>query len=515
MAMDPTSVSMPGSLLHIERLPQPVPSHVCLRCEVCCRFPEVDSFLRPYFTGEEISQAIAGGVDADAFPDLDGSQVRVVPNPMGEGYLCPAFDPTTSKCRIYETRPLDCRIYPLAVMWSADHNQVVLGWDTKCPFMLDRGGAGLVEAGHPDSIEAHAERVADILEEEPVLSTYRDHPCLIGRYQDDVVVVRTLPRLTAILVAPPAPAVPSADAGEVRRLTPNDYARFQEALAPMETSLAAYSLAPHLVWRELFTYSWMEWDQHLCVFAEYADGVFMPLPPLGPGPLREPLARAWTYMRQRNRGSDVSRVENVPEEWKLQWESWGYRLRPKDPDYLYDARSLAELRGDPYKSHRAACNRFARTHHPRYVPFEARDREPSLDLYRRWAIQKNTRHVDPVASFMLADSLGAHREAMDSLEALGLMGRVVWVDQALVAYTFGYFRSPSLFCVLLEVADRSLSGLASWIFRETCREAHERGAVFINTLDDSGLETLARSKRSYHPVRMIANYIATESEHFD
>ena len=231
---------MPGSLLRIERLPQPVPSHVCLRCEVCCRFPEVDSFLRPYFTGEEISQAIAGGVDADAFPDLDGSQVRVVPNPMGEGYLCPAFDPTTSKCRIYETRPLDCRIYPLAVMWSADHNQVVLGWDTKCPFMLDRGGAGLVEADHPDSIEAHAERVADILEEEPVLSTYRDHPSLIGRYQDDVVVVRTLPRLTAILVAPPAPAVPSAGAGEVRRLTPNDYARFQEALAPMEASLAAY-----------------------------------------------------------------------------------------------------------------------------------------------------------------------------------------------------------------------------------------------------------------------------------
>jgi hypothetical protein len=379
---------------------------------------------------------------------------------------------------------------------------------------LDRGGAGLLEAGHPDSVEAHAERVAGMIEEDQVLSTYRDHPSLIGRYQDDVVVVRVLARLTAALPAPHAPTVSSSSSSEIRRLTADDYARFQSALASMETSLGAYSLAPHLIWRDLFTYSWVEWDQHLCLFAEYPDGVFMPLPPLGPGALRQPLARAWDYMREKNRASGVSRVENVPEEWKLQWETWGYRLRPKDPDYLYDARRLAELRGDPYKSHRASCNRFTRTHRPRYVPYQARDREPSLDLYRRWAIQKNIRPADPVASFMLDDSLGAHREAMQSIEALGLMGRVVWVNQALVAYTFGYFRSPSLFCVLLEVADRSLSGLASWVFRETCREAYRRGAIFINTLDDSGLESLASSKRSYHPV-LVGNYIATEAEHFD
>ena len=142
---------------------QLVPSRVCLQCDVCCRFPEAGSFLRPYFTAEEIQRAVARGINPAHFPDPNGSQVSVVPNPSGEGYLCPAFDPATSHCRIYDDRPLDCQIYPLAVMWgapamtgdrqsaigdrpdssplpiahsplpaaSAEKPQVVLGWDTK------------------------------------------------------------------------------------------------------------------------------------------------------------------------------------------------------------------------------------------------------------------------------------------------------------------------------------------------------------------------------------------------
>jgi uncharacterized protein len=63
--------------------------------------------------------------------------------------------------------------------------------------------------------------------------------------------------------------------------------------------------------------------------------------------------------------------------------------------------------------------------------------------------------------------------------------------------------------VLLEIADRSIPGLASYLFREFCREAYERGAILINTMDDSGLETLRQSKQAYHPLRTVNSYIAT------
>ena len=118
--------------------PQIVPSHVCLSCEVCCRFPEPNSSFRPFFTELEIQKAITLGIDATYFSNITGSQVKGIPNPYGEGYLCPAFDPETSHCRIYDVRPLDCQIYPFVLMWDQDRQTVYLAWDTKCPFLIDQ-----------------------------------------------------------------------------------------------------------------------------------------------------------------------------------------------------------------------------------------------------------------------------------------------------------------------------------------------------------------------------------------
>jgi uncharacterized protein len=115
-----------------------------------------------------------------------------------------------------------------------------------------------------------------------------------------------------------------------------------------------------------------------------------------------------------------------------------------------------------------------------------------------------------VGRHMLADSESAHREALTRHRELGLIGHVVRVEGTVRAYTFGYERSSSVLCVLLEVADRTVHGLASFIFRECCREAAERGYEFINTMDESGLPSLAHSKRAYHPLRLVPSYIATE-----
>jgi Fe-S-cluster containining protein len=569
--MSPETKPSRSQLVQITPLPQLVPSRVCLSCDVCCRFPEPDSPLRPYFTGEEIRRAIARGVALAQFPDLNGCQVSVLPSPVSDGYLCPAFDPVTSHCRIYDVRPLDCQIYPLMVMWNADRTQVVLGWDSKCPFLREGKGD---EAG----VAAYADRIAELLEQEGTLETFAKNPQLIGHFQDDVVLLRTLPGLTERLGVRPAalgvgcqansqtegpasaasialrsfdpdrstqpatssPRLSSSQAELDRRvatgaptqrttlvlhpLTLGDRPRFERAFASVETPLAAYAFVSHFVWRALFSYSWAELDGHLSLFAEYADGVYMPLPPLPlptgarqdaspwpmtPRPSPAALAACFAFMRARNGGSAVSRIENVPDELQPPLQALGYCLVPKDSDYLYRSRDLATLVGDRYKSQRAACNRFERDSRYRCEPYQDTHREASLALFEEWAAQKETEGLDAGARHMVKDSASAHREALTHHRALGLAGRVVWVDGAIRAYTFGYERSPSVFCILLEVADRRIPGLAQFLFRESCREAAGRGFEFINTMDDSGLPGLAQSKRAYRPVRMLPNYIAT------
>ena len=491
------------TLIPITHLPQCVPSRTCFSCDVCCRFPEPDSFLRPYFTAAEIRAAVAHGVDQARFPNPAGSQIALVPNESGGGYLCPAFDPVTSHCRIYEARPLDCQIYPLALMWSADRREVVLGWDTKCPFLRDSS----------QGIEAHAARVAALIEESPTREVVANNARLIGRFQDDVVILRSLPVLTERLLASSPPITHHSSLITLHPLTLADRPRFEAAVALVDTPLAHYAFAPHYIWRHLFAYSWAEMEGHVCLFAEYADGVFMPLPPLARHAarvMRDVFAACFALMRQRNRGSAVTRIENVPEALRPQLESLGYVLKPKDPDYLYRAEDLADLAGDRYKSQRAACNRFERERQYRFDPYRDEDRAVCLALFREWAAQKQTAGLEEAGRYMLADSESAHRETLLHHRELGLVGRVVRVGGAVRAYTFGYARSAAVFCVLLEVADRSIPGLAQFIFRSLCREAAAQGYVSINTLDDSGLPGLARSKQAYHPVDLVPSYVASE-----
>ena len=188
--------------------PQVVPSAVCFRCDVCCRFPEQDSTLRPYFTKEEIRQAVTHGISPSSFPDHRGSQIQVVRNPNDEGFLCPAFDPITQHCRIYEVRPLDCQLYPFALMWDAQHEKVVLGWDPLCPFLLEqaveenslrRAGLEPSDLPLPKAFMEQAQKVANYLESDHVLKCLAVHPQLVTPFQPDVVVLHTLDRLTATL----------------------------------------------------------------------------------------------------------------------------------------------------------------------------------------------------------------------------------------------------------------------------------------------------------------------------
>jgi hypothetical protein len=399
------------------------------------------------------------------------------------------------------------------------------------------------------AVEAYAERIAALVESDATVELVGRHPGLVGRFQDDVVILRTLPRLSEKLrgrvsgVGSQGDHRRTPDTGHLTPLTLDHRQVLKRAAAAIETPLAAYAFAPHYVWRDLFTYAWAAIAGHFCLFAQYTDGWFMPLAPLplqgrrgARGEGREErdererrdvrgrreggeveadfghaLSEAFALMRSRNKGSAVSRVENIPEEMAEQCRGLGYRVRPKDPDYLYRAADLAALTGDRYKSQRAACNRFERTSRYQVEAYTQDHREGCLALLERWAEQKRRQGVDTIAEHLLRDAAPAHREALAHPEALGLTGTVVRVDGVIRAYSFEFTRSPTISCVLLEVADREVPGLAEFIFRETSRQAVRRGVENINTMDDSGLPSLAQSKRAYHPIRLVGSYVATEA----
>lgn len=483
----------------IRVLPQLVPDTACFRCDVCCRFPEADSFLRPYFTRSEINDAVAHGVPESFFPSKSGSQVDLVENPIGEGYVCPAFDSKSGRCGIYDVRPLDCRLYPLALMWDLSGREVLLGWDSKCPFMHDAPASTIREYG---------DRAATFLEDEAIVEAIVTHPRLIGRFQEDVVVLKALPHLTVRLV-------PQRVDPQLSPLRLQDAACFARALDRAQVIghdiPAAFAFPYHYIWTSLLPYRWMESDRTLFLFVESPDGWFMPIPPLGAGPLDQAVEQAFTLMRSWNGPSPVSRIENVMESQRRLLERDKIQFRRKEGDYLYPVAALIALAGDRFKSQRALCNRVARERAVSSEPYRADHQADCALLYRRWAEQKRLGDLDQMGKLLLEDAEAAHALVFQEHERIGLSGTIVRVNGDIAAYTFGYWLTPSTWCILLEVADRSTPGLAQWVFRDTCRTAWARGAVYINAMDDAGLPGLRAAKSAYHPITLLDTWTITRT----
>ena len=358
-------------------------------------------------------------------------------------------------------------------------------------------------------IATAVEGLSGLLESDDTIGMLTEHPRLIGRFQDDVVIMRRLERVTKALRQ-------DVDGLFLRPLTAEDRPRVQAAIAmarpELPVPLAAFSFAAHYLWHSILDYSWAEIAGHLCLFASSPDGMFMVLPPLGPGPLHHPLHQAMRYLRIRNGGSTVSRIENIPAEYHDEIAELGYRLTPAGADYIYRVDDLISLSGDRYKSQRAACNRFEREHDTTACdPYRIEDRDVCLTAHRLWREQKERAGLNEWEQLLLNDSSLAHGTVLSEHQSMGLLGVTVKIGGTVRAYTFGTWLKPDVFCIVLEVADRTVPGLSQYVFRECCRTVKEQGAVFINTMDDSHVPRLANSKRLYHPVATRPNYTLTES----
>src|SRR3989442_6387260 len=296
----------------------------------------------------------------------------------------------------------------------------------------------------------------------------------------------------------------------LRPLALADRPRFEAALAAHAVPgdpLAACSFPFHFIWQGLLRYEWMELEGHRCLFAGNQDGSFLALPPIGSDPCGPAMAKAFEFLSKLNRTPALTRIENAPENLAVRCREKGYRVAPKGPDYVYRRAELVALRGVRYKSQRVAYNHCVAHAHPLYRPFRPDDAGACLALFQQW--RQGVKHdgASDLAAHLAADAEHAHRNGITHAADLGLIGRVVEVEGRIAAYTFGYPLNTSTFCVLFEIADRNVKGLGAYIFREFCRELESY--ELINTMDDSGLEGLRRTKLAYHPIRLIESYIVS------
>ena len=273
----------------------------------------------------------------------------------------------------------------------------------------------------------------------------------------------------------------------------------------MPAELSRYAFAPHYIWQNFFDFYWAIIDDQFCLFANQDGDCFMPIPPMGASLNQEVIRQAYAFLLETNRAKQIARIENVPACLIPSFQEMGFHTVQKETEYLYETTNLIQLKGDRYKSKRAAYNALIRNHPAAQLqPYQPAHLGGCLALYESWRQERGAQSRDDIYQAMLEDSRHSHRTGLTHYEELGLVGRVVFIDGVLKGYTFGYPLNSEIFCILFEVTDLRIKGLAQFLFREFCRE--QSAYRWINTMDDSGLENLKRVKLSYRPAKQLSSY---------
>ena len=281
---------------------------------------------------------------------------------------------------------------------------------------------------------------------------------------------------------------------------------FERFLGLRRHSLSVYAFANIYIWKALFKIYWAEIEGCLCVFFKDDTGAFLNFPPLARKNNPAAVAQAFDILDGLNTNKDVSRIENIGEEDVSFYRRSGYCCRLKSHDYLCSRPELAGLKGNRFKSKRSSRNYFTKNYQYEYFKFSLKHRDSCLKLYDEWAVARALANSDNIYRGMLEDSRRCLGLLLNSYKDLDITGRLVEVEGRLKAFTFGFELSNNTFCILYEVADLSVKGLAQFIFSEFCRDL--KSYKCINVMDDSGLENLRKVKLSYHPVKLVPAYIA-------
>lgn len=273
----------------------------------------------------------------------------------------------------------------------------------------------------------------------------------------------------------------------------------------MPGELSRYAFVPHYIWRDFFDFYWTIIEDQFCLFANQNNDYFMPILPMGASLNQKVIHQAYAFTLEVNRAKQIARIENVPTCLIPFFQPMGFHAIQKETEYLYETDALSQLKGDRYKSKRAAYNSLIRNHPAAHIePYQTSHLGDCLAIYDSWQQERGARSHDDVYQAMLEDSRHSHRIGLMNYEGLGLVGRVVLIEGVLKGYTFGYPLNNEIFCVLFEVTDLKIKGLAQFLFREFCRE--QAAYRWISAMDDSGLENLKRVKLSYRPAKQLSSY---------
>jgi len=169
-------------------------------------------------------------------------------------------------------------------------------------------------------------------------------------------------------------------------------------------------------------------------------------------------------------------------------------------DYLYDADSIATLKGRKLHGQRNHCNYFERTWAFHFEEVTESNVSDVRHFFERFS--------DAKSSVFFQEAYHKILEVLDNLDLYQFSSMALFAESKIVGCTFGTLIGDTLY-VSVEQADRDYRGAYPKLASAFVSAHLDSGALFVNREDDMGEEGLRSSKHAWNPCQIIDKYTVT------
>jgi hypothetical protein len=204
----------------------------------------------------------------------------------------------------------------------------------------------------------------------------------------------------------------------------------------------------------------------------------------------ESMAREYAPMKMRA----------IPESAVAELQGFPFQL-VEDPDhfdYIYSFENLLHLKGNDLQPKRNLIHQFESNYPYNYLTLTPELLPKVIEMDKKWFAE----HPEPPL-FMQHEHLACQR-GLEYYKELQLIGGAIEVEGTIIAYALAEYMSDNMLLVHVEKGLKGYKGDYQVINNELLK--HIKAVAFVNREEDLGVVSLAKGKRSYHPLRLEKKY---------
>lgn len=263
-----------------------------------------------------------------------------------------------------------------------------------------------------------------------------------------------------------------------------------------------FSFTNFFIWRYHYKLSFTIYRDNLCIIGQYRNKFPIIFPPLGylDDGFDDALMMMVEYFKAR--GYPVI-IKSITEPIKKVMEEalpGMFKYKPDRDlyDYVYLTQDLIDLGGRKYQKKRNHINKFKGQYDYRYEPISHDNIEECLIAEMEWAALRPGDNG-------VQEEKAAIVEALRNMEALGIQGGALRINDKIQAFSLGEELNPDMAVIHIEKANIEYDGSYPMINQQFAENSWGH-LTYINREEDMGIPGLRKAKKSYYPVKMIAKY---------